>query len=139
MSDVAPTVDEYLPLPQSVQVSEPVPILCFPATHAVQVPPSGPVWPLLHRQSDNVLLAAGDAEFAGHVSHTEPPAEYLPASHGTHVERDVAALADEYVPAPQLVHSPSPCLSLYVPGLQLAHVPPTCVKPALHVHDACPD
>ena len=81
----------------------------------------------------------GDAEFAGHVSHTEPPAEYLPASHGTHVERDVAALADEYVPAPQLVHSPSPCLSLYVPGLQLAHVPPTCVKPALHVHDACPD
>ena len=78
MSDVAPTVDEYLPLPQSVQV-----------------PPSGPVWPLLHRQSDNVLLAAGDAEFAGHVSHTEPPAEYLPDSQGTHVECDVAALANE--------------------------------------------
>ena len=67
-----------------------------------------------------------------------PAADVLPSSHGMHVERDVAALADECVPAPQLVHSPSPCVSLYVPGVQLAHVPPTSVKPALHVHDAYP-
>jgi len=105
---------------------------------AAHVPPSAPVKPGLHRHSVTVLLAVGDAEFAGQSSHTGAPAEYLPASHGTHVDRDVAALADEDVPAPQLVHSPSPCASLYVPGLQLAHVPLSCVKPALHVHSDCP-
>ena len=36
-SDVAPTVVEYLPLPQSTQSSEPVSILYFPATHAAHV------------------------------------------------------------------------------------------------------
>ena len=129
---------EYLPLPQLLQSSGPGLILYVPATHAVQVPPSAPVKPLLHRHSDIVLLAMGDAEFAGQSSHTGAPAEYLPASHATHVDRDVAALADEDVPASQLVHSPSPCNSLYVPGLQLAHVPLSCVKPALHVHSDCP-
>ena len=51
-SDVAPTVVEYLPLPHSVQSSEPVSILYFPAKHAVQVPPSLPVKPALHLHSD---------------------------------------------------------------------------------------
>ena len=57
---------------------------------------------MLQRHSDAALLAAGEAEFAGQSSHAEAPAEYLPASHGTHVDCDVAALADEYVPASQL-------------------------------------
>ena len=56
-SDAAPTVDEYLPLPQSAQVSEPVLILYYPATHAVHVPPSLPVKPLLQMQSVSSLLA----------------------------------------------------------------------------------
>ena len=137
-SDVAPTVVEYLPLPHSVQALEPVLTLYFPATHAAHGPPLLPVKPPLHRHADTVLLAVGDSEFTGQSSHLEALTEYLPPSHGIHVDCDVAALVDENVPASQLVHSPSPCASLYVPGLQLAHVPLSCVKPALHVHSDCP-
>ncbi len=39
----APTEVEYLPATQSVQAAVPVDSLYFPATHAVHVPPSGPV------------------------------------------------------------------------------------------------
>ena len=39
----APTELEYLPTPQSVQGAVPVDSLYFPVTHAVHVPPSGPV------------------------------------------------------------------------------------------------
>ena len=66
-SDVAPTVDEYLPLPQSVQVSEPVLILYVPATHAVHVPPLLPVKPASQMQSVRSLLAWGESELAGHA------------------------------------------------------------------------
>ena len=67
MSDVPPTVVEYLPLWHSVQSSEPVPILYVPATHAVHVPPSLPVWPASQIQSASSLLAAGELELAGHA------------------------------------------------------------------------
>jgi hypothetical protein len=39
----APIEVEYVPAPQSVQAAVPVDSLYFPATHAVHVPPSGPV------------------------------------------------------------------------------------------------
>ena len=41
--EIAVTVVEYVPAPQSVQLADPVDVLYFPATHAVQVPPLGPV------------------------------------------------------------------------------------------------
>ena len=44
----APKVAEYLPAPQSVHSKEPVDGLYFPASHAMQSPPSGPVYPALH-------------------------------------------------------------------------------------------
>ena len=67
MSDVAPTVVEYLPLLHSVQASEPVLILYFPATHAVHVPPSLPVKPASQMQSMRSLLPSGAMELAGHA------------------------------------------------------------------------
>ena len=40
---LAPAVTEYLPALQSVHTADPVALLYFPATHAVQVPPFWPV------------------------------------------------------------------------------------------------
>ena len=117
-SDVAPTVLEYLPLPQSVQSSEPVPILYVPATHAVHVPPSLPVKPASQMQSVRSLLAWGASELAGHASHTS----------------DVAPTVDEYLPLPQSVHVSEPVLILYFPATHAVQVPPSLpVKPALQV------
>jgi hypothetical protein len=50
-SAVAPVVVKYVPAPQSVHATLPVTVLYFPAAHAAHVPPSGPVYPVLHRQS----------------------------------------------------------------------------------------
>ena len=54
--------------------------------HAVQFPPSAPVFPGLHLQSVMSTLPAVEIEFAGHDVHTEAPVvvEYLPASHDMH-------------------------------------------------------
>ncbi len=40
---ITATVVEYVPAPQSVQLADPVDVLYFPVTHAVHVPPLGPV------------------------------------------------------------------------------------------------
>jgi len=40
---VAPTVVEYVPVPQLVHTAVPVMILYFPAAQAVHTPPLGPV------------------------------------------------------------------------------------------------
>ncbi len=40
--EFAPTAVEYVPAPQSMHRADPVDVLYFPATHAVQVPPSAP-------------------------------------------------------------------------------------------------
>jgi len=107
-------------------------------SQTVQEPPLGPEKPAVQLQSDNSLLAIGDAEFVGQMAHAVASTEYLPASHGTHVDDNLAAIADEYAPVSQLVHFPSPCPSLYVPAGQFTHAPSSLMKPALHVHDDCP-
>ena len=84
---MAPTVVKNLPDPQLVQASEPILILNLPASHAVHGPPLGPVKPALQIQA---ALPAGASEFSGHDE------QVLSA---------VAALADEYLPAPQSVHA----------------------------------
>ncbi len=43
VATVAPTVVEYVPAPQSMQVALPVVVLYLPATQAVHGPPFGPV------------------------------------------------------------------------------------------------
>ena len=47
----------------------PVDVLCFPATHCVHSPPSGPLDPLLHIQSLRELLPDGDDDRGGHRMH----------------------------------------------------------------------
>ena len=47
-ANVAPTAAEYVLRLQFVHAADPVAILNFPATQAVQVPPSSPVYPALH-------------------------------------------------------------------------------------------
>ena len=58
---------EYLPAPQSVHAALPAAVLCFPASHAVHVPPSGPVNPRLQRQAAEEVSAVEECpEFARH-------------------------------------------------------------------------
>ena len=68
---------------------EPVPTvdLYLPISHAVHVPPSGPVYPVLHGQ---LLLAAGENVFTGQAMHSSVPvvALYVPAAHATHDSSD---------------------------------------------------
>ena len=85
----APTAVEYVPVPQSVHTAAPVDVLYFPATHAVQVPPSDPVEPALQVQLVTFGLPSGEPVSDGPV---------------THVELASAATVVEYVPAPQFVH-----------------------------------
>jgi hypothetical protein len=47
---IAPTAVPRYPALQSVHAADPVVTLCFPATHAVHGPPSGPVYPWLQMQ-----------------------------------------------------------------------------------------
>eukprot|EP00961_Rhodomonas_salina_P024741 333084-Rhodomonas_salina.3 len=57
----------------------------LPAKHAVHCPPSGPVYPALHR---HWVLPGSELERfpAGHSRHTEAPLtfRYVPAAHNTH-------------------------------------------------------
>lgn len=70
---VAPTVGEYMPVPQLVHARVPVVILYFPAVQAVQTPPLGPVKPGLQVQLANAVHPLHDApEFAGHAVHVPP-------------------------------------------------------------------
>jgi len=94
-SDVAPTVVEYLPVPQAMQGSAPADAVYFPATHWVHMPPFGRVKPALHLQSVDIELPAGESAFARHAEHVEAlvaptAAEYLPDSHT--IQSDSAAL-----------------------------------------------
>ncbi len=111
----APTAVEYVPVPQSVHRDDPLNALYFPATHAVHVPPSGPVHPVLQVQLVKAALPAGELEFDG-----QP----------IHIELDPL----EYVPAPQSVHTADPVDTLYFPVTHAVHVPPSGpVHPVLQV------
>jgi len=69
-------------------------------------------------QKTFATLPAGESEFAGHEEHVEP---------------DVAPVADEYVPAPQVLQFESPVVPLYFPAKHGTHVPPLDPEyPALH-------
>ena len=97
------------------QGAEPIVSLNFPASHAMQGFPSGPVYPTMQVQLLRAPLAGADNAFSGHVAHTEkPPVEYVSAAH-------VEQVASPWVP-------------LNLPGSQAAHSPPLLpVYPALHL------
>jgi hypothetical protein len=99
----APTAAEYVPAPQSEHVPIPVNSLYFPATHAEQVPPAGPVDPALQVQLVKAELPTGELEFDGQARHVE------------------AVIGFWYVPAWHLVQDEAPDASAYVPAGQSAH------------------
>ncbi len=65
----AARVVEYAPAPQSRHVEAPVIILYFPASHAAHLPPSGPVYPGLHRQLVRRLIPLIELELSGQEVH----------------------------------------------------------------------
>ena len=116
---VAATAVEYVFVPQSVHAADPVSALYLPAAQPEQVPPSGPVNPMLHVQAPIALLPDPDELLAGQLVHTPDP---------------VAPGVVEYVPAPQSVHVAVPVEPLYLPAKHDAHGPPFGpVAPALQV------
>jgi hypothetical protein len=83
--------------------------LNFPAAHAKHAPPSGPVYPGLHRQSTGASLAVGLIVLTGQLEHV------LPAT---------APVDAEYLPAAQSSHAAEPVAVLYFPARHNTHVPP---------------
>jgi hypothetical protein len=70
---VAPVVVRYFPAPQGVQAWFPCISLYFPSSHAIHVPPFGPVNPRLQIQATNSILPPGDTEPDGQFVHVPTP------------------------------------------------------------------
>ena len=105
-ADVAASVAEYEPDPQSVHAAEPVEALYVPAAQAIHGPPLGPVKPAgqsgaIHASLD--VLAGG---------------EFAPTGQSTHA---VEANVEEYVPGPQSMHAAEPVTLLYFPATHTRH------------------
>ncbi len=95
---------------QLVHGPEPVVLFHFATSHAVQTPPSGPVYPTLQVQLASVLQPLHEApELAGHARQ---------------VVATMAPAVVENVAAAQVVHATSPVVVLYVPAAQAVHTPP---------------
>jgi len=78
-----------------------------PGAQAEQLPPSGPVYPILHVQR---------------VMSPEPViGEKLFGGHGVHVSSDVALYATENLPRSHFVQFAEPLTAFQVPGTQAKH------------------
>ena len=149
---MAPSTFEYFPLLQSTHAPDPVSALKVPRPHAVQLAPSGPVYPLLHLQSVAAVLPEVDEESAGQLVHDAVPgwSLYFPLAHSSHGPpsgpnepalhcnaHSLCAVAPGGVVFP-LGHDwqlalPVPCL--YCPDWHNEHGPPLLpVAPALQEH-----
>ena len=62
---------------QTVQLADPVTLLYVFASQIVQLPPSGPVNPLLQMQFVRALEPLGDCEFSGQASQLAEPVTLL--------------------------------------------------------------
>ena len=60
---------EYLPCVHSVQGADPFEALYVPAMHALQVSPSGPVYPFSQMHFDRLLLPISEDAHCGHCLH----------------------------------------------------------------------
>ncbi len=80
------TVPEYLPSPQLMHSADPCVSLYFPATHALQIPPSGPDTPGVQVQFVKKELPADELEFVGQSLQTALPVciLYFPSEHAVH-------------------------------------------------------
>jgi hypothetical protein len=86
--------------------AEPEPSLYFPATHSRHIPPSSPVAPTLHLQSDTNAEACDEFELGGQGWQVGLPlVDHVPASQGWHVSFPVAPFAAENSPPPHAEHS----------------------------------
>jgi hypothetical protein len=115
-SNIAASVTENFPSPQSVHAPAPETGLYFPAAHAVQ--DALPVYPTTHRHE---VRSTEEDEYKKQLKQTSST---------------TAATETEYLPEPQSVHAPVPVSDLYFPAKQAVHSLP--VYPALHLHEACP-
>ena len=72
-SDVAPTLDEYVPAAQLLHASDPIAFsaLYLPASHWIHVLPSGPENPALQEHAVTAALPAGEMELTGQAEHVE--------------------------------------------------------------------
>jgi hypothetical protein len=125
-SAIAPPAAEYLPIPQSVHIAGPVPVLYLPAAHWRHVPPLGPDDPVLHVQLVEAALPAGDDASEDVVQ-------------AVHVDSADIPTAAEYLPTPQSVHAADPEPVLYFPATQVeqATAPPVPVYPRLQMQSVC--
>jgi hypothetical protein len=115
-----PAAVEYFPASQSIHTAVPKIVLYFPATQAVHGPPFGPVNPGLQAQAVIVELGLGELELEGHARQ---------------VVATVAPTVVEYVVTPQLVHALLLVVVLYVPATQTVHaIPFGPVYPILQMH-----
>ena len=75
LASTAADTFEYAPAGQFVHDALPLLFLYFPTTQEVQAPPSGPVYPVLHLQSEIVLgdVENGDCDDIGHDTHEGIP------------------------------------------------------------------
>ena len=110
--------------PQSVHTVSPDSFPYFPAAHRVQklAPPPEyfPRSQLLHVEPCNENLPATQSK---HMSRLFAPAsDDLPAAQERHVIADICAIAPEYFPAVQSVHTWSPLLAPYFPAGQLVQL-----------------
>jgi len=107
--DVAAGVVEYWPTRQLVHEALPAAILYFPASHAVHVPPSSPVYPGLQIQSVWLPLTAGAWALFVHAVHMlSPGIENVFSAHGSQSAIESAAVSGEKYPAPHGEHSIMP-------------------------------
>ena len=98
----APTAVEYVSASHALHASDPVDALYAPASHAVQLSPSGPEYPALQVQ---IVPPSGELESGKQPRHVNAPesVEYVPASHALHAYDPVDVL---YAPASHAVHVP---------------------------------
>lgn len=121
---------ENFPASQFVHCAVPDDALNFPAVHAENGPPIGPVYPMSGKHTLVVALPSGEVEPGGqfmqvdstlapvdveyfpapqfvHTVATLAPVdvEYLPAAHPTHVVSMVAPVEFKNFPAPQSMHT----------------------------------
>ena len=120
--DDAATAAEYLLATHRVHGTGPGIVLYLPASHALHVPPLGPLHPLLQVQLVETALPAGDWAFDGQALHVAADApdtlEYVPDVHCVHTAAAVNVL---YLPASHAVHVVAATTAEYVLYLPVSH------------------
>ena len=111
---------------QAVHSAAPFDSVYPPATHAAQLPPSGPEKPTLQVQNE---LPSDELEFDGQTVHDASAdlpscSPYLPAPQSWQVEISEAPTAVEYFPIPQTVQTAGPVDPLYLPLSHDVHPDP---------------